>query len=176
MKGQVDVEAQSLLQSPRAGETTRQKSLYTLKFPAETPPRATTWEKGETETSSPRRQNPNRKPLQGLNGHRKFHLQKNCCVKTDVLLFSLRNIYYTNLWLGQDESSLIDCPQRQVNRILKKKALTRSSTICHIKCLVSNKTYQIYQKKGQISETKREKKKVNRNRLTSGSQHWRSQT
>ena len=52
----------------------------------------------------------------------------------------------------------MDCPQRQVNRIMKKKASTRSSTICHIKCLVSNKTYQMYQKKGQISETKRRKK------------------
>ena len=52
----------------------------------------------------------------------------------------------------------MDCPQRQVNRIVKKKASTRSSIICHIKCLVSNKTYQMYQKKGQISETKREEK------------------
>ena len=121
MKGQVDVEAQSLLQSPRAGETTGRSHCTHWHFQLKPPPRATTREKGETETSSSWRQNPNRKPLQGLNGRRKFHLQESCCVKTDVLLFSLRNIYYTNLWLGQDGSFLTDCPQRQVNRIWKRK-------------------------------------------------------
>lgn len=142
MKGQVEVEAQSLLQSPGAGETTQQKPLYTLKFPAE--------KKGETETSSSWRPNPNRKPLQSLNKRSKFHLQKNCCIKTNVLLFSFRNIYYTNFWLDQDESSLIDCPQRQVNRILKKKASTRSSTICHIKCLVSNNLSDVSEERTNI--------------------------
>lgn len=102
----------------------------------------------------------NHTSLQTSNKLHKCHHQKNCYVKTNVLLLSLRYICDTNPYRIK-MSLLFLTVQKKEYHILKKKTSTRSFITCHTKCLVSNKTYHIY------LETKKKKGiKVKRNSIS----------
>lgn len=152
MKGQVEVELRAFWSPELEGNNTAEATVHT-EVSAE--------KKGETETSSSWRPNPNRKPLQSLNKRSKFHLQKNCCIKTNVLLFSFRNIYYTNFWLDQDESSLCSRWLSTKDKCIvsrKRKHQPGLLQFMHIKCLVSNNLSDVSEERTNIWH-QREKKK-----------------